>query len=160
MTTKRKIQFDSWVYAFNTKYNKSIQVIRKPTLDNAWFSGFTDAEGCFTVSVVRRLGKSTETRVTYSLAQENEFELMSAFSELLDGIKYNNRTLRILGFKKLNKIIDYFPLKTKKQKDYSIWLEIYALVLAKKHLTKDGLDQINTLRLTLNADFKKARGIA
>lgn len=31
-----------------------IQNYNNPTLDNAWLSEFSDSEGCFTVSVVKR----------------------------------------------------------------------------------------------------------
>jgi hypothetical protein len=95
------------------------------------------------------------------LAQEKEPFLMNKFSALLGGCKYDGRMLRVNG-SKLGKVVVYFakfPLKSKKMKDYQIWLEIYQLILAKEYRTEIGLQKILTLRLGLNADFKKARGI-
>jgi hypothetical protein len=34
-----------------------------PTLNDAWFSGFTDAEGCFNVSIINRKESQTTKRV-------------------------------------------------------------------------------------------------
>jgi hypothetical protein len=44
------------VNAYNKKYNCDIKVIESkffPSLNNGWISGFTDAEGCFTFSIIK-----------------------------------------------------------------------------------------------------------
>jgi hypothetical protein len=50
-------------------------------------------------------------------------------------------------------IINYlnnYPLKTKKLLSYNKWLEIYEMVINKKHLTKEGLDKIKELSKLIN----------
>jgi hypothetical protein len=125
-TNKRKIQFKLWLEAFNLKYKEEIQFKDcqlKPTLTNAWLSGFTDAEGCFTVSLLYPdLEKNPQIHVRFMLAQENEHELMEAFVILLKGQAYDGRKLTV-GLSNLNNVIAYFtayPLKTKKAKDFAL----------------------------------------
>ena len=53
----RKIQFKSFIAAYNTVYKQSIVYIDnnyKPVLSDSWLCGFTDAEGCFTCSIIDR----------------------------------------------------------------------------------------------------------
>ena len=65
LITKAKIaQFKLFLEAFNNKYNTDITFIecnKKVTLDNAWLSGFTDGEGCFTASAY--LSKATNKHI-------------------------------------------------------------------------------------------------
>lgn len=89
-----------------------------------WFIGFTDAEGCFTCSVLNRTRKTIEDRkqvqVRYILSQKGELELLTEIAKLLGGkISYlksyegYNMTVNLL---KLSKVICYFtiyPLKSK-----------------------------------------------
>ena len=51
-TKTKHISFTLFVNAYNFKYNKKIQILDQKThfdCNSAWLSGFTDAEGCFTV---------------------------------------------------------------------------------------------------------------
>jgi len=53
LTERKNNQFKLWLEAFNKAYKMDIQLIQNnnnPTLDNAWLSGFSDSEGCFTIS--------------------------------------------------------------------------------------------------------------
>jgi hypothetical protein len=77
--------------AFNKYYKTNvlfIERINNPTLNNAWLSGFTDAVGCFTISVLKRSdaaeaagskvsGAATYNQVTfrYMLSQQAEYDL-------------------------------------------------------------------------------------
>ena len=54
VTNYKLNQFKSWVEGFNSIYKMEIEFLSKKhelTLNNAWLSGFTDAEGCFSSSV-------------------------------------------------------------------------------------------------------------
>ena len=164
-TNKRRLQFQIWLTAFNKKYNENIAYLNyqlKPTLLNAWLSGFTDAEGCFSVSLLfPKKEKNPQIYVRYMLAQETEEALMEEFAVLLKGQKYDGRRLTVnLG--NLEHVIAYFikyKLKTKKAKDFSLWLEVYHLAVAKKHLTPEGVEEIQFLKNQINFDFKKSRGL-
>jgi hypothetical protein len=86
---------------------------------------------------------------------------MSSFTKLLEGQSYDGSKF-VVNLTKLDKTIQYFtkfPLKTKKSKDFELWLVVRDLVLAKKHRTPEGLRQIINLKSQINADFKNGRGI-
>lgn len=87
--TKYKInQFKVWVNGFNNKYNMNIQLLdcnHKVKLDNAWLSGFTDAEGCFSSSILTsKQGKTTVT-VRYFISQKDDIEFSKEVATLLYG---------------------------------------------------------------------------
>jgi hypothetical protein len=75
-TQKRNAQFKRWLEAYNLKYKTNVPFLSNlsncPTLSNAWFSGFADAEGCFTVSCVKRknVENYTQVHVRFCIAQE------------------------------------------------------------------------------------------
>ena len=48
-------------------------------------AGFTDSEGCFTVSVVKRSETYNQVFVRYILSQKGELELMTKIAEMLNG---------------------------------------------------------------------------
>lgn len=50
----RKIQFNKFLLAYNSKKRESIKYLtynNLPSLDNQWLLGFTEAEGCFTINL-------------------------------------------------------------------------------------------------------------
>lgn len=50
-------------------------------------------------------------------------------------------------------VINYFTefkLKTKKNKAFNKWCEVYNLMLKKEHLTQEGLDKIKILAQQIN----------
>ena len=53
----RKTQFRSFIIAYNKAYKQNIIYLDsfyKPDLHDSWLCGFTDAEGCFTCSIIER----------------------------------------------------------------------------------------------------------
>ena len=156
LITNYKInQFDLWVKDFNNIYNTNINVIKSKqilTLDNAWLSGFTDAKGCFTSSVLTSKKNKNIIAVRYIIAQKNDKEFSQNVAILLDGyityIKSYNGYNTVVNFGKLGKILNYlknYPLKTKKLISYSRWLKVYYLVKDKKHFTPEGITIIRFL---------------
>jgi len=159
--TERKInQFKLWLETFNKTYNTNICFINKvndPTLNNGWLSGFTDAEGCFNVSVVKRSETYNQIHVRYILSQKGELELITKIAKILDGkisyLKNYNSYNMTVNLTKLHKVINYFTkysLKTKKYIDYFNWLKAYKLVIKKKHLNDDGIEQVKNLMNKIN----------
>lgn len=73
-TDNKNIQFKASVTAYNKIYNKNIIYIENTkdlTLNDARLSGFTDAEGCFTVSIIKNASyNSTQVTVRYILSQK------------------------------------------------------------------------------------------
>lgn len=108
--TKYKInQFNLWIEAFKV-YKMDIKCLEMQhslNLDNAWLTGFTDAEGCFTSSVFT--------------SQKDDIEFSQNLVDLINGyithVKSYNGYNTVVNHGKLNKIIIYLhnnPLKTKK----------------------------------------------
>lgn len=160
LTNYKNNQFRLWIQGFNNIYNmnvKYLEPIFKVNLNNSWLSGFTDAEGRFTSSVLKsQKGKYTVT-VRYVIFQKNDKEFNIHLANLLNGyithIKSYNGYNTTVNFKKLGIILNYlnnYPLKTKKLISYNKWLKVYYLVKNKKHLTQDGLMLIKTLVKSIN----------
>ena len=157
---KKYIRFKNWVNAFNSCYKSSIRITNKtnrPSLENAWLSGFTDAEGCFCANAVKRSSTYTQIQVRYFLSQKGESDLLTSFGLLLGGKVYFLKSYQgyqlTVQLSKLRKVLRYFqlyPLKTKKSNDFLIWVKIYKLVVSKQHLTSNGLIKIQNLIDKLN----------
>lgn len=154
-------QFKVWVNAFNEIYKTNVQCIENKhelTLNNAWLSGFTDAEGCFTcsTSVSKSTGKAITT-VRYVISQKGDIDFSRNLADKINGyvtyVKSYNGYNTVVNFGKLNKILLYlksYPLKTKKFISYTRWLKIYGLVKDKKHLTHEGRIIIKFLSKLIN----------
>lgn len=146
---KTQNKFKEFVNIYNITYNTNIQILdnsnNKPSLENAWLAGFTDAEGCFTLSYL----KNKYVSIRYILSQKNENIFMENISSLLDGntyvLKKCNTTNMTVNYLKLIKIIKYlnkYGLKTKKLIIYKNWLDVYYRVKKKEHKNPKNLSII------------------
>lgn len=121
-----------------------------PTLNDRWLTGFTDAEGCFTASL---LSNGSAFRIRYILTQKwevnnaillhilNLFQNISNQSKSIGAIVphsiENVYELRINGVKNCEYIFKYYddyPLITKKHFSYENWKSIHAQFKNKDHL--------------------------
>ena len=158
-------QLAQWVNALNNRFGyDTIKLNNTPvtiTLQDAWLSGFTDAEGCFNVSITAnsRYTLGHVIKMRYLLDQKDSIILNKVY--ILFG--FGKVTLRsgtdsvyrytATGFKALNDIITYFklfPLKTKKALSFEKWWTIHSQVQNKLHLTEEGLSQIRTMQKKIN----------
>lgn len=161
LTEKTNNQFLLWLEAFNKLYGTHIEFLPNkshPTLDNAWLSGFTDSEGCFTISVVNRSDTYHQVHVRYILSQKSELVLMTSIAEMLDGKlsyleSYNgyNMTVNLSSLKKVISYFHIYSLKTKKYIVFFNWLKVYHLVINKEHFNVNGL---NRIKLLMNKIYK------
>jgi hypothetical protein len=154
---KTQNRFKEFVKIYNITYKTNIEILEfnnnNPTLDNAWLAGFTDAEGCFTLSYL----KNKYISIRYILSQKNEDIFMNKLALLLDGKTYTLKcgtTNMTVNYLKLVKIIKYFnkySLKTKKLIIYKNWLDVYYSVKNKEH--KDP-NKINNILLKIYKKYK------
>jgi LAGLIDADG endonuclease len=114
-----------------------------PSLKNSWISGFTDAEGCFTVSIKNTRGFA----IRFILSQKHE-ENLTFFSKLIllfqtgvieNHYHHNNYSYVVSGLKNCNKLLesnyfDLFKLKTNKKTSYLLWKDLFFKLLNKDHL--------------------------
>ena len=134
-------------------------------LDSSWISGFTDGEGCFHISINKISGMSLGWQVLpeFRIVQheKDEFVLYKIKEFFGFGDVKINRTdhhgtrkeFRARGIENLNKIIEFFkkyPLQTSKRKDFEIFSEVIEMMNEKKHLTKEGLDNMAQLISKMN----------
>ena len=136
----RKEQFKLWLNAFNLKYKENILYLDKefkPSLKDAWLSGFTDAEGCFTCSVYDNKSNTAKlVRLRYILSQKGNSENMDHLASILYGknhfLKSYDGYNVTVNTTKLSPIIQYFsfyPLRTKKYITYFNGVTIYKWVI-------------------------------
>ena len=163
ITKAKKTQFKLWLEAFNSKYKTNIQYIEPKlnvTLYNAWLSGFTDAEGCFTCSVLTSKDGKNIVTVRYIISQKDDIDFSKQVASILKGyithLKDYNGYNTIVNFSNLNTIIKYidtYPLKTKKLISYKRWLKVYSLVKNKKHFSIEGLTLIRFISKLINKQY-------
>lgn len=162
---------------FHTKQIPAkIEVGILPSLDNAWLSGFTDAEGCFSVKIDSSK-KTNYIRLLFILDQKYEEKILNTISLLFNAttksklrrvnkyiesksiINYTNSMYRLSiscnDAKKhiSSNIINYFckyPLKTSKNMSFEKWCDILKIVYNKRLLSEQDLKDIRKLRKNMN----------
>jgi hypothetical protein len=160
-------QLSFWFSVFNQrgiplKFNNKPVI---PTLSDSWLCGFTDAEGCFNVTItIRRDTKipSTRIRLRYILDQNNYLNNFLHIKGLFNSGYISPKPkhphqfrFTIDGFKSIPRVIDYFtiyPLKTNKIISYNLWIKVFSMVLKKEHLTSSGITKIRQLTHRINIE--------
>jgi hypothetical protein len=149
--------------------NNSIFEIIKPydnpkelTLEDNWFIGFVDAEGCFHVSFIKNSKNSF--RILFDLAQKGEENKNMILDKLplLFGVGVvnkhyheNNWNYRVSGFSNTKILIKYFDnskysFLTKKSTSYLIWKEIHRSISNLEHLDPVKKQNLINLSKTVN----------
>nr|YP_010470469.1 LAGLIDADG endonuclease [Inonotus hispidus]YP_010691045.1 GIY endonuclease [Phellinus igniarius]UVF37957.1 LAGLIDADG endonuclease [Inonotus hispidus]WBU93146.1 GIY endonuclease [Phellinus igniarius] len=135
-----------------------------PTLKDSWFSGFTDAEGCFNVNIFARHNTLSGSRVKlrFVLDQKNADEILIYIRNLFGfgRVSLRNKTNNVSrysvnSFRGLKSVHDYFityPLKTTKAISFLNWCKIYNMCLNKEHLNIEGLTKIREIIKTINVN--------
>lgn len=158
-------QLTLWVKALNNRFGENtillINTAVSVTLQDAWLSGFTDAEGCFNISITSnaRYALGHVIKMRYLLDQKDG----SILHIIRDLFGFGKVTLRsktndvyrytATGFKSMNDVISYFkvfPLLTKKALSFEKWSTIHNLISNKFHLTEEGLAQVRALQKQIN----------
>nr|BBH42955.1 LAGLIDADG homing endonuclease [Marophrys sp. SRT127] len=146
--TKRKLE--KFIHAFNDHYcssrptgadsNKTDLLTvspsrwgrAEPSLENAWIAGFTDAEGCFSISYVTTKKKFN---IRYLVSQQDDLTFLKQVFAGIGAVEYNKRYncySFVIGDWSSSKkrplnidiVIEYFrinPLLTTKRNSYALW---------------------------------------
>ena len=136
---------------FSTFLNGKFNLLTTGFLNNAWLSGFIDAEGCFYIRLVKRrnykIGYQIRTIfiLDQKLINENVFMLFSNLNKVLPGrIDHrNNKNYRLIiehkeSLMKLRTYLSRYPLKThKKSIQYKHWLRAFRIKEKKEKTFKD-----------------------
>lgn len=139
---------------------------KKFALNNFWFCGFIDADGCFSITVRKCNTSTTKTRVDLRLtiAQKDKFlleQIQRIFEtpHIYESKNINNKHFRltISGYKRLPMIINYFDtycLQTCKYIHYRLFRRSFRFMQFKKHLFPEGLKVIKTFKTCLQDVYK------
>lgn len=133
-------------------------------LDPNWITGFTDAEGCFYIYLNKRKNRKSGWKIQPSfqiklhIKDQNLLLLIkSYFGEIGTVIinkNYNFAIYRVYSLNELTEVIiphfDKYLLMTQKRNDYITWKNIIQLIKEGKHLSKEGLTEIVSLKANLN----------
>lgn len=158
------------------KINEIVEFINNLSDENYknWFAGFVDGEGCFHI----RISKGTSYKLGFQVTPMFKLELRYNYLDILRDIqKYfgfgktyiGKRYLKIDKQKKRSKsailwVTKFSEIYNKlnpilenrliiKRNDFSYWTKIIELINQKKHLTKEGIIEIDKLRRKMN-NFK------
>ena len=129
---KRLEEYKNFVDCYNKKYNENIEVITdryKPTLKDAWLSGFTEGGGCFDISYIESKDRFD---IRYILTQKEDLTFMREIYGC-GSIEYNKTrqcykfvikdqcTAKDPNMGKVIKYFEEFKLRTTKLNSYSLW---------------------------------------
>jgi hypothetical protein len=171
----RLTQLSLWIAELNKRLNNSasrvfglvsiitpITTLIDPSLNDAWISGFTDAEGTFNVNITARSNTVTGFRVIarFLLDQKNAESTLLYIRDLFGygQVKHRAETSGVYrysndSFKGLKSVQSYFiafPLKSKKANSFNKWNEVYTMVLNGDHLSHEGLAKIRLIAKQIN----------
>jgi len=132
------------------------------TLNDNWFIGFVDAEGCFHVSFINNSKNSF--RILFDLAQKGEDNKKMILDKLplLFGVGVvnkhyheNNWNYRVSGFSNTKILMKYFDTSsysflTKKSTSYLLWKEIHKSISKLEHLDPVKKQKLINLSKTVN----------
>lgn len=129
--------------------------VSKSLLDPYWVTGFSDAEGCFTVIMNQREKDSDKWRVSVSFEINLHTKdihilyLIQQFFATGSVINRKDRSISVYRVTNVQNICKYilphfdkYNLITQKYSDYILWKEVVLLMLKKEHLKKEGFKQI------------------
>ena len=126
-----------------------------------WFTGFSDAEGCFQIIILEKPDTKTGWRVylRFSIGlSKKDIAILEKIKVLL-GVGKINRLgpesveLRVESIKEIEILInhfDKFPLITQKRADYELFKRAYEIIKNKEHLTKQGIKLLVALKANQN----------
>ena len=157
-----------------------IDITKEPTLKDGWLSGFTDAEGCFSVKIENEK-RAFYVQLLFILDQKNEEIVLNKIALLFSTvtkaklrtvnkslvllhkqkniINYSNNMFRLsiaCNDKKkpaISNICNYFNkycLKTSKKNSFQVWQEILEIVVNKQPLSPEDLKIVRKLRHNMN----------
>lgn len=159
--------------ALGIKKYSALRVGPKPSKLSPWFiTGFTDAEGCFSISIYKDSTRPIGWRVCAEFLiglHRKDVGLLRDIQGYLGGIGRIGKfakdayALRVNTIAQMLKIIDHFdkyPLISQKHADYLLWREIIFMMQRKEHITSEGLLTILSLRASLNLGLSVSLKIA
>ena len=140
---------------YNKNFNFEILPPTKTiTLNNYWLAGFTQADGCFYISIVKSKTHKTgfSVRLEFSIKQNDVLPLKLLYTKLNMGNLYKYSSgiwcYKSSGYKTAANLIDYFDrfnVFAGKYVDYLKFRKVYIMITEGKHLEKKGILKIKSI---------------
>jgi hypothetical protein len=124
------------------------------SLDNYWLAGFTQADGCFHISIAKSKTHKTgfSVRLEFSIKQNDNIPLKLLYSQIKLGnlSQYSDGIwcYKSSGYKTAAVLIHYFDsfkLFGGKYVDYLKFRKVYIMITEGKHLEKKGIIKIKSI---------------
>ena len=147
---------------YSSKVLKQCVLCRHDNLEmNPWFlTGFTDAEGCFTIGVVKnkkyKVGWTVKLRFQLGVNEKDKFLLLQSKNFFGVGNIYVSESAVQFIVQSVNdlaviiKHFDKFSLITKKKIDFELFKQVFNIVINKEHITEEGLRKIVAIKASMN----------
>jgi len=150
------VSFPKYHQLINHNYSSDFNInickpLEKLSLDNYWLAGFTQADGCFHISVVESRTHKTgfSVRLEYSLKQNDSVPLKLLYAHINTGnlSQYTSGIwcYKSTGFKTAALLINYFDsykLFAGKYVNYLKFRKVYIMITEGQHLDKKGISKI------------------
>jgi hypothetical protein len=138
---------------------------------NSWITGFTDAEGCFSVSIYKNRKNINIVKTRFLLDQKNGSDQLNIIANLFSPItvklkgypvKLRTKTTNVYrldisctdinnpNYKIIRDYYNKYPLKTTKHSSFLLWSQILDLFLGKQPLNKESINEIKLLARKIN----------
>ena len=160
----RKTQFNQFLIAYNQKNIPIDYILNNSTisLDNPWLLGFTEAEGCFTISL---LNNSLAYRTRFILSQKGDINvpILSSLIQLFSSgtieahSKKDNYSFIISGISNIQNIYSYFdkfPFLGIKGDSYLAFKNLNSRIINKEHLDLSIRKELVFLSHNINRKIK------
>jgi len=118
---------------------------------NPWFiTGFTDAEGCFTITINRNKKTRLNIKASFQIClHSKDIYLLNQIKHFFNCGIIQNKTTRNQAVFRVDSIADLnniiiphfmnYPLISQKAADFNLFAKIVKLMILKTHMTEEGL---------------------
>lgn len=149
-----------------------ISPVSRPVVNNIeikdpnWVVGFTEAEGCFNLSILKQNDQTkVQLRITVTQHTRDEALIKSMVNYFKVGLITKSRNTNVFyvsNIKDINNVIIPFfkkyPLYGSKSLDFSDWCKAALLIQNKEHLTESGLKNFINLKENIRKRKENIRG--
>lgn len=143
-----------------------IKVMGKKSLNPYWVTGFTDAEGCFTIILSKRCNNSWKVIPSFEISLHiKDLNILKKLQKFFGVGSIYLRTDKKIGVYRVSALNDLiliisnhffnYSLITKKKADFLLWYNVLKLIQSKEHLNPTGLNQIVNIVASINRGISK-----
>ncbi len=145
----------------NKVKNYSTCVNKDNSLNPYWVTGFTDAEGCFSVIISKRSNLNWRVQVSFEINLHiKDIAVLYLIKNFFGVGSVNSRENRSNCVYRVTKIEDLikviiphfikYPLLTQKYADFFLWSKVVKLMDLKQHLIPSGFDTVLSFYASIN----------